>query len=103
LPERLGVAPADVERMVKHLCNEGRLVRLNKNVVLGYDVFKRAQEMVVRIIHEQGKLDSADFKVHIGSTRKYALAILDFLDARKVTMRIGNDRKLSPNYEKKLL
>ncbi|MDQ1257655.1 MAG: selenocysteine-specific elongation factor [Candidatus Hydrogenedentes bacterium] len=103
LPERLGVAPADVERMVKHLCNEGRLVRLNKNVVLGYDVFKRAQEMVVRIVLEQGKLDSADFKVHIGSTRKYALAILDFLDARKVTMRIGNDRKLSPNYEKKLL
>jgi selenocysteine-specific elongation factor len=103
VPGMLEAPPAAVERLMQHLCNEGRLVRLNKNVVLGYDTFRRAQEMVVEIIQKQGVLDSADFKNHIGSTRKYALAILDYLDARKVTVRYDNDRRLAPNYQKNLL
>ena len=48
-------------------------------------------------------LNSADFKYAIDSSRKYALAVLDWLDARHVTLRIGNDRKLAPDYQKRLL
>ena len=55
------------------------------------------------IIADKGVLDSADFKLVIDSSRKYALAILDYLDARRITVRIDNNRKLAPNYEKNLL
>jgi selenocysteine-specific elongation factor len=103
LPEMVGAKPADVERLMKYLCNEGQLVRLAKNVVLGYNTFATAQEMVVKIVQEKGALDSADFKQVIGSTRKYAIAILDFLDTRRVTVRTGNLRRLAANYEKNLL
>ena len=90
-------------RLFEFLCQNGRLVRVNRNVVLAADCLKQAQSLVVQTILGKGLLDSADFKYHIGSTRKYALAILDYLDARKVTVRIGNDRKLAANYEKNLL
>jgi selenocysteine-specific elongation factor len=90
-------------RLFEFLCQNGRLVRVNRNVVLTADRLKQAQSLVVQTILGKGLLDSADFKYHIGSTRKYALAILDYLDARKVTVRIGNDRKLAANYEKNLL
>jgi selenocysteine-specific elongation factor len=101
--ELLHAEPAAVNRLLEYLCNQGRLVRLSKTVVLSRGAFKKAQDLVVRTIEEQGKLDSADFKYTIGSTRKYALAILDHLDARHVTVRIGNDRKLSPDYQRRLL
>ena len=97
-------SPADrADRLFEFLCQNGRLVRMNRNVVLAADCLKQAQSLVVQTILGKGLLDSADFKYHIGSTRKYALAILDYLDARKVTVRIGNDRKLAANYEKNLL
>lgn len=103
LPEQLGARPADVNRLLEHLYNEGALVRVAKNVVLSYSILKRAQDMVISLIKKDGSLDSADFKHHIGSSRKYALAILDFLDARKVTLRADNIRRLAPGYERRLL
>jgi selenocysteine-specific elongation factor len=103
LPGRLSASPEDTARLLDLLCAQKRLVRLSKNVVLDYDSFRRAQDMVVGIITEQGTLDSADFKSSIGSSRKYALAILDFLDSRGVTHRTGNLRRLAPNYKGKLL
>lgn len=103
LSERLQVPQARINRVVEHLCNEGKLIRLSQNVILDYDNFRKAQDLVVKGISQKGTLNSADFKYVIGSTRKYALAILDFLDSRGVTTRIGNDRKLAPDYQKHLL
>ena len=102
LPDILKAPQKPIDRLLQHLCNEGELIRLSKNVILSYTAFKKAQDLVVEIIQEKGVLNSADFKHSIDSTRKYALAILDYLDARKVTIRIQNDRKLAPNYEKNM-
>jgi selenocysteine-specific elongation factor len=103
VPGILGGDQRDVERLMQHLYDEGRLVRLAKNVALSYTAFKKAESLVVETIQEKGELDSADFKNVIGSTRKYALAILDFLDARRVTVRHGNLRRLAPDYDRNLL
>lgn len=103
LPEKTGAPAAQVNRIVEYLCNEGSLIRLAKNVILSYDHLKKAQDMVVKAISEKGVLDSGDFKYAIDSTRKYALAILDYLDAQRVTVRIGNNRKLTADYQKHLV
>jgi len=103
LPERLGTSPVEVDRLLDLLCARGKLFRLSKNVVLSLSWVREAQTKVIEIIGEKGILDSGEFKHVIGSTRKYALAILDFLDARKVTVRRGNLRSLSANHEKNLL
>lgn len=101
--ELLKAPPALVTRVMQHLCNEKKLVKLSASVVLGVQACRKAQDLVIRIVKDKGVLDSADFKYHIDSSRKYALAILDYLDARRVTLRIGNDRKLAPGYERNLL
>ena len=103
LPEMTGAPPSEIERLLELLCARGALMRIAKNVVLTRDCMKKAQETVVSTIQERGVLDSADFKHHIGSTRKYALAILDFLDGKGITVRSRNDRTLSRNYLKNLL
>jgi len=103
VPALLGMAPDRVERLLGFLCDEGRLVRLNKNVVLCYNRMRQAQDIAVAYLEEHGVLDSADFKHHIGSTRKYALAILDYLDARRITVRHGNNRKLAEKYRERLV
>ena len=103
LPDMLHTPKARVDRLLEHLYNQRKLIHLSKNVILDYDHFKEAQDVVVSTIREKGTLDSADFKYHISSSRKYALAILDFLDAQRVTVRIGNSRRLAADYQRNLL
>jgi selenocysteine-specific elongation factor len=103
LPALLG-EPADrINRALEYLINEEELLPVSQNVVLNVHFLRQAQARVVAVIQERGVLNSADFKYEIQSSRKYALAILDWLDARHVTLRIGNDRKLAPDYQKRLL
>ena len=103
LPEKLRVPQARIDRLLEHLRNEGELIQIAKSVLLCHKCFRQAQAMVVSEIKEKGVLNSGDFKYRIKSSRKYALAILDTLDARRVTIRSQNDRKLAPDYEKNLL
>ena len=103
LPQKLNLPSDKTEKLMEFLCNSGRLLRLERRVILSYSSFKRAEEVVVRVILEKGSLNSGDFKYVLGSSRKYALAILDYLDSIGVTIRIGNDRKLAPDYQKKLI
>ena len=103
LPGVLEAPRADVERLLVYLCGRGNLVRLNRNVILNPTHYRNAQDLVVGIVQEKGMLDSADFKYAIQSTRKYALAILDDLDARGVTVRSGNNRRLARDFERHLL
>ena len=102
LPEMAAAPRNRTDRMLEYLCHEGALIRVSKNVVLSADAFRDAQARVVEEIKKNGILDSGEFKAMIHSSRKYALAILDFLDARHVTVRSGNYRKLAPGYEKHL-
>jgi selenocysteine-specific elongation factor len=103
LPELLRAPRENCDRILDYLCARGDLFRLGKNVVLSRAWLKEAQDRVIAAISEKGVLDSADFKLMIDSSRKYALAILDFLDTRGVIRRAGNDRRLAKNYQKAML
>ena len=103
LPEMLNIPQGKIDQLIEYLYNDGKIIRLSKNVILSFKFFRQAQDIVVKIILQNGKLNSADFKYHIGSSRKYALAILDYLDFCGVTMRIDNDRKLTSDYMRHLI
>ena len=97
-------APSDrTGRLLDLLCAREELFRLTPSVVLSRSWLSKAQAIVVDLIQKDGVLDSAEFKGHLDSTRKYALAVLDHLDARKVTVRRGNERRLAEGYAARLL
>jgi selenocysteine-specific elongation factor len=103
LPEKLR-APADrINRLLALLCNEQQLFKLTPQVMLSREHLGKAQSIVIDLIRKNGLLDSSDFKIHIDSSRKYALAILDYFDARRITVRNGNERKLASGHETRLL
>ena len=103
VPERVGAAPGAVEPVIRMLVAEGRLIRVSAKVLLSRGHMAKAQEIVVGAIQQNGQLDSGDFKFLIGSTRKYALGILEYMDRTHVTVRLDSLRKLAPNHEKRML
>ncbi len=51
-------------------------------------------EQIVRRLREQGKITVAEVRDLFGTSRKYALAIMEHLDETKVTVRVGDERVL---------
>jgi selenocysteine-specific elongation factor len=102
LPAALGASAAQTARVLEFLSTCGELVWIAPNVVLTAARLRAAQEHIVRTIQETGALDSTAFRAHLGVSRKYAMAILDFMDLRKITLRVQNARRLLPGWEARL-
>ena len=50
------------------------------------------ERTVGELIDRDGSLTLADFRDHFGTSRKYAQATLEYLDQRRVTRRVGDER-----------
>jgi selenocysteine-specific elongation factor len=63
-------------------------------VLLGRDAYDTMVEGVHQLFTEQGDITAAALRDRFDTSRKYAIALLEHLDARKVTRRIGDKRVL---------
>ncbi|MBC7264190.1 MAG: selenocysteine-specific translation elongation factor [Chloroflexi bacterium] len=70
------------------------LIRLSDSVVFRTEVYERMVEAVVRRIRTEGKITLAQVRDMFGTSRKYAQALLEYLDEQRVTRRVGDERVL---------
>ena len=103
LPDLLGVSPAQIAPVLRMLLTEGSLLRVSPKVILSRVHFLDAQGRVVAHILGHGSMDSGDLKSVIPSSRKYVISILEYLDRLRITLRVGDVRKLAMHYENRLL
>ena len=54
----------------------------------------KAMEDLVQHINENGKITLAEFRDMLGTSRKYAMAILDYTDRNKITLKKDDYRVL---------
>jgi selenocysteine-specific elongation factor len=74
---------------------EGRsLVRLSDDVVYLSETYEEMKARVVEQIRETGSLTIAQVRDLFGASRKYALALMEYLDEQRVTRRRGDTRVL---------
>ena len=84
----------DPESLLSDLISRGLLIRLNAQIVIHRDNIEKAKELVLSILHESGELRLGDFRDQIGTSRKYAVAILEYFDKINLTKLSGDIRKL---------
>jgi len=106
--EAAGLEPPDVEGLltalaadtpegrdvVQWLLSTGQLVRLEDNLLITASAFERAAAAVRTAIREAGPLGTAELRDRLGTSRKYAVPLLERLDAARVTRREGDVRVL---------
>ncbi len=76
------------------LFEQGRLVKLNDDVALDAAAYKDMVDTIRQIIQQEGSVTVAQVRDRFNTSRKYALAILEYLDAQRVTRRVGDGRVL---------
>lgn len=87
--------PADVFRkVVSLLIEDGEIVRLEPGIVVAKAAIDQGSAVVRAYLKEHGEATAGDLKTALGTTRKYAVPLLEYLDRMGVTRRKGDKRSL---------
>jgi selenocysteine-specific elongation factor len=100
--ERAGFASPSVSECVEQvgpdvyatLIERGTLIALNEDVVYLSKTVAEMQRRVVDAIGQEGAVTIAQVRDLLGASRKYALALMEYLDEQRVTRRVGDTRVL---------
>jgi selenocysteine-specific elongation factor len=76
------------------LVGQGRVVKVSDTIVFAAPVYDEMLRRVAARIKEKGKITLGEVRDMFGTSRKYAQALLEYLDKEKVTRRVGDDRVL---------
>ena len=79
--------------LIKAVCGDGRLVRITQDIVISPGLLARAEELIRAKAAPPG-LTVSSFREALGTSRKYALPILEYFDSRGITRRQGDVRVL---------
>ncbi|MEL6306493.1 MAG: selenocysteine-specific translation elongation factor [Chloroflexota bacterium] len=70
----------------------GDIVQISPDVIFATADFEGIVQSVLRYIEENGTVDVKTARDLLGTSRKYAIAILEYTDAQKITRRVGDER-----------
>jgi len=76
------------------LIEEGRLVKVSEDVIFLAETYEEMVERVIARLRREGRITVAQVRDMFATSRKYALALMEHLDKRKVTERVGDERVL---------
>jgi selenocysteine-specific elongation factor len=82
------------EEVLTYLLEGGRLVQLSPEVVLETTTYKQMENRVRQAILDKGRITVAEVRDLFNTSRKYALALMEYLDGAGVTVREGDNRRL---------
>ena len=85
--------PIDPE-VVSLLDAEGQVVKVSESVVFSASAYRQMVDGITGHLSERGEISVADVRDLFGTSRKYALALMDHLDHVRVTRRVGDVRVL---------
>ena len=86
-------SPLDAE-LLSVLADQEEVVKVNEAVVFAATAYKEMVDKVSAYIDENGEVTVGDVRDMFGTSRKYALALLDHMDQQRVTRRVGDARVL---------
>ena len=93
LAKTLAISENEAGDLLKLLTQEGSLVRINDATFISKEQYDRMIGLLRGFYAEKPEMTVAEFRDLLGTTRKFALPFLEYLDSHKITLRIGDIRK----------
>ncbi len=92
--QRLQVSRPEDQALLQVLLEERRLVRIREGLYMHVEPLQAAEARVVAFLRERREITPQDMKDLLGISRKYAIPLMEYLDAQRVTVRVGDKRVL---------
>jgi selenocysteine-specific elongation factor len=94
LAELLQAKEAEIKKLLGVAARDGRIVRVKENLFFNREVIAELKERLVSHLGRVGEITTQQFKDLTGASRKYTIPLLEYFDAQRVTIRVGEIRKL---------
>ncbi len=95
--ELMGLLSIDQKRMndiLSLLIREQKIVRVSDSLYLSKDAYDAILALVRDFYSRKKEMTVAEFRDLLDTSRKYALPLIEYLDAQRITVRVGDARKL---------
>lgn len=87
-------AGGSVPEIIEAMRTVGDLVRLDDGLVFSPQALSDIESKMVSFLKERGEIGVGDFRDLVGTTRKYAVPLLNYFDGKGLTERQGDVRVL---------
>jgi selenocysteine-specific elongation factor len=94
LETRSGVPAETVRKVITLLIGDGEITRLEPGLVMHSSAIEEARTRITEYLTEHGEATASDLKGVLGTSRKYAVPLLERLDRLGITRRQGAKRTL---------
>lgn len=91
-PGRAEAEESAGSEVVAALIEQGRLVKLNDNILFLKETCDQAITQLVHYLRIHQTMTAAEARDVLGATRKYVLPLLEYMDTLRITRRIGDER-----------
>jgi selenocysteine-specific elongation factor len=92
--EGLGVSFKEAGPVFRVLQESGQLVKIKEDMYFAAEAIEQLKAKVVSFYETNNDLSPIAFKELTGLSRKYAIPLLEWLDKERITVRVGDVRKL---------
>lgn len=93
-PGAADAAAAVGDELFQWLLDSGRLTRVSDDVVFESSAYATLVQAISDHLRREGSITVAQVRDQFNTSRKYALALMEHLDARRITRRVGDARVL---------
>jgi selenocysteine-specific elongation factor len=94
LAQSISLRKEEVSELFKIMAVEKSLVRINDSIYIPMTNHKKMLDGLKGFFTKKNEMTVGEFRDLLGTTRKYALPFLEYLDSSKITLRVGEVRKL---------
>ena len=94
IASNLDLKPQEAADILKLMTSDNQVVRINDSLYVTEQTFNNLLEKLKAFFGQKSDMTVSEFRNLLGTSRKYALPFLEYLDSNRITMRVGDVRKL---------
>jgi selenocysteine-specific elongation factor len=90
----LGRNSKGVEDVLSHMLEEGVVVKVKEGLYFHREVIEELKKRLVSFLRTHSEITTPQLKEVTGVTRKYMIPLIEYFDVTRVTIRVGDVRRL---------
>jgi selenocysteine-specific elongation factor len=93
LAKTVSIKKEEAGELLKIMASENTLIRINDSLYIPSASHSEMMERLHSFFGKKKEMSVAEFRDVLGTSRKYAIPFLEYLDSNKITLRVGEVRK----------
>jgi selenocysteine-specific elongation factor len=90
----LELPKAKIQPLLSVLVNQGKLVKVKEDLYFHAEALANLKAKLVDFLKENGEISVVQFKDMTQTSRKFTIPLMEYFDTNRVTVRVGEARRL---------